>query len=69
MKNISDSVLIVMICALVAVLITAGVTMVNMTRSFTLRTMTGPAQVYYLCARDNERDRLECARIVRDMNK
>jgi len=67
MKNLSDTVIISAMFALVFVLLIGGVTLVNMTRSFTLRTMTGPAQVYYLCARDNERDKLECARTVRDM--
>lgn len=53
--------------ALSVVAVSASTAFVYTTRSFTLRTMSAPAQIYALCARDNERDRLECARIVRDM--
>lgn len=53
--------------AICVVVVSASTAAVYVTRSFTLRTMTAPAQIYALCARDNERDRLECARIVRDM--
>lgn len=53
--------------ALSVVSVSAATAFVYITRSFTLRTMSAPAQIYVLCARDNDRDRLECARIVKDM--